>query len=65
MTTDRKFPGSNQQSPDPASPAPIKDMPGEDLGPPTEDDMPPPQDWKHPDDGKSLSERDIERPLKP
>ncbi|WP_397448091.1 hypothetical protein [Pseudomonas sp. NA-150] len=65
MTTDRRFPGSSQQSPDPASPAPVEDMPGEDLGPPTEDDTPPPQDWKHPDDGKSLSERDIEIPLKP
>lgn len=21
--------------------------------------------WKHPDDGKELSERDVERPLKP
>lgn len=26
---------------------------------------PPPQTWKHPDDGKSLSELDEERPLKP
>lgn len=24
-----------------------------------------PQTWKHPDDGKELSERDEERPLKP
>ncbi|MFJ3482190.1 hypothetical protein ACIPL1_02285 [Pseudomonas sp. NPDC090202] len=26
---------------------------------------PPPQTWKHPDDGKSLSEKDEEIPLKP
>jgi hypothetical protein len=26
---------------------------------------PPPQTWKHPDDGKTLSEQDEERPLKP
>ncbi|MNT78086.1 hypothetical protein D3C72_2172860 [compost metagenome] len=26
---------------------------------------PPPQTWKHPDDGKSLSDLDEERPLKP
>ena len=26
---------------------------------------PPPQTWKHPDDGKSLSELDEERPLRP
>lgn len=30
-----------------------------------EHDEPPPQTWKHPDDGKSLSERDEEWPLKP
>lgn len=29
------------------------------------DQMPPPQTWKHPDDGKSLSEKDEETPLKP
>lgn len=28
-------------------------------------ETPPPQTWKHPDDGKSLSEKDEERPLKP
>ncbi|WP_341964670.1 hypothetical protein [Pseudomonas sp. RC10] len=28
-------------------------------------DTPPPQTWKHPDDGKSLSEKDEEIPLKP
>ncbi len=28
-------------------------------------EMPPPQTWKHPDDGKSLSEGDEEIPLKP
>lgn len=28
-------------------------------------ETPPPQTWKHPDDGKSLSEEDEERPLKP
>ena len=37
--------------------------------PTTEEDVehqePPPQTWKHPDDGKSLSDRDEERPLKP
>jgi len=26
---------------------------------------PPPQTWKHPDDGKTLSEKDQEIPLKP
>lgn len=31
----------------------------------TEEENPPPQTWKHPDDGKELSERDQERPLKP
>ncbi|MDB6143710.1 MAG: hypothetical protein JWP80_2754 [Pseudomonas sp.] len=54
-----KFPGSGQ-SPDPARPAPV-DKPDE----ASEDENPPPQDWKHPDDGKSLSDRDEERPLKP
>lgn len=29
------------------------------------DETPPPQDWKHPDDGKSLSDQDVEWPLKP
>ena len=62
MTSKSKFPGSSNQSPDPSSPAPAEDMPDDR---PTEDDMPPPQDWKHPDDGKSLSDRDIETPLKP
>ena len=28
-------------------------------------ETPPPQTWKHPDDGKSLSEKDEEKPLKP
>lgn len=28
-------------------------------------DTPPPQTWKHPDDGKTLSEEDEEIPLKP
>lgn len=28
-------------------------------------ETPPPQTWKHPDDGKSLSEKDEEIPLKP
>ncbi len=28
-------------------------------------EIPPPQTWKHPDDGKSLSEEDEEIPLKP
>lgn len=28
-------------------------------------EIPPPQTWKHPDDGKSLSEKDEEIPLKP
>jgi len=28
-------------------------------------ETPPPQTWKHPDDGKSLSEKDQEMPLKP
>ncbi|BAQ75092.1 hypothetical protein POS17_3398 [Pseudomonas sp. Os17] len=32
---------------------------------PVEHREPPPQTWKHPDDGKSLSELDEERPLKP
>ncbi|MFW0754945.1 hypothetical protein ACN1C3_09335 [Pseudomonas sp. H11T01] len=31
----------------------------------TEQENPPPQTWKHPDDGKSLSDLDEERPLKP
>nr|WP_314575422.1 hypothetical protein [uncultured Pseudomonas sp.] len=30
-----------------------------------EGETPPPQTWKHPDDGKSLSEKDEEIPLKP
>lgn len=30
-----------------------------------ERDTPPPQTWRHPDDGKSLSEKDEEIPLKP
>ncbi|WP_177330295.1 hypothetical protein [Pseudomonas sp. PH1b] len=33
--------------------------------PEVEHQEPPPQTWKHPDDGKSLSELDEERPLKP
>jgi hypothetical protein len=28
-------------------------------------ETPPPQTWKHPDDGKNLSEKDEEQPLKP
>jgi hypothetical protein len=28
-------------------------------------ETPSPQTWKHPDDGKSLSEKDEEKPLKP
>ncbi len=32
---------------------------------PDEHPEPPPQTWKHPDDGKELSELDEERPLKP
>jgi hypothetical protein len=55
-----KFPGS-AQSPDPSRPAPVADEPDE----ASENENPPPQDWKHPDDGKSLSDRDEERPLKP
>lgn len=31
----------------------------------SEQENPPPQTWKHPDDGKELSERDQEWPLKP
>lgn len=31
----------------------------------TEQENPPPQTWKHPDDGKSLSDLDEEWPLKP
>jgi hypothetical protein len=30
-----------------------------------ERETPPPQTWKHPDDGKCLSEKDQEMPLKP
>ena len=30
-----------------------------------EGETPPPQTWKHPDDGKTLSETDEEIPLKP
>ncbi|HEY0288901.1 MAG TPA: hypothetical protein VGC62_18145 [Pseudomonas sp.] len=30
-----------------------------------DDETPPPQTWKHPDDGKTLSEKDQEIPLKP
>jgi hypothetical protein len=30
-----------------------------------ERETPPPQTWEHPDDGKSLSEKDEEQPLKP
>lgn len=29
------------------------------------EENPPPQTWKHPDDGKSLSDQDQEWPLKP
>ncbi len=46
-------------------------IPDEDEDPPSEgtddetDHQPPPQTWKHPDDGKSLSDQDEELPLKP
>ncbi|RBH55914.1 MULTISPECIES: hypothetical protein [Pseudomonas] len=38
---------------------PLSETPG------NEDDHQVPQTWKHPDDGKSLSELDEELPLKP
>ena len=47
---------------------PIPDEDQEPLSesPDNETDLPlPPQTWKHPDDGKSLSEQDEELPLKP
>ncbi|BBP77772.1 hypothetical protein CCU68_22465 [Pseudomonas gingeri NCPPB 3146 = LMG 5327] len=42
-------------------PVPQEDELGEDDTP----DEPPPQTWKHPDDGKEMPERDRETPLKP
>ncbi|MEB0077650.1 hypothetical protein QN386_08490 [Pseudomonas sp. CCI3.2] len=41
------------------------EKPDQDIDTFTDDDNPPPQDWKHPDDGKSLSDQDVEWPLKP
>lgn len=60
MGTDPKNQGG-AQSPDPSSPVPDPDVEES----PTKGENPPPQDWKHPDDGKSLSELDEEFPLKP
>ncbi|MBK5355630.1 hypothetical protein JFU37_24395 [Pseudomonas sp. TH41] len=43
--------------------------PEEDMDEPTEEEIEEQKrsipDWKHPDDGKELSERDVEIPLKP
>jgi hypothetical protein len=43
--------------------------PDEDIDEPTEEELEQQRrstpDWKHPDDGKELSDRDQERPLKP
>ncbi|WP_166569480.1 hypothetical protein [Pseudomonas sp. R5(2019)] len=41
---------------------PSKELPPDE---PADDEQEPPQTWKHPDDGKSLSDQDEERPLKP
>jgi hypothetical protein len=41
------------------------DKPNRDIDTFSDDEDPPPQDWKHPDDGKSLSDQDVEWPLKP
>jgi len=57
MTTDSRKPG-DAQSPDFSPDDPDRDLPAKRK-------TPPPQDWKHPDDGTELSERDIEIPLKP
>ncbi|WP_157383952.1 hypothetical protein [Pseudomonas asplenii] len=52
---------------------PLRAMPWREVPVPEEDDVteedmddePPPQTWKHPDDGKEMPERDREIPLKP
>jgi len=52
MATEEKRPDPTEQ---------VEDEAEEEI----EHEEPPPQTWKHPDDGKSLSELDEERPLKP
>jgi hypothetical protein len=48
---------------------PKRPDPDEDIDEPTEEELDRQRrstpDWKHPDDGKSLSDLDEERPLKP
>ena len=48
---------------------PTRPDPDEDIDEPTEEELEQQRrsrpDWKHPDDGKELSDRDQERPLKP
>lgn len=48
---------------------PTRPDPDEDIDEPTEEEIEQQKrskpDWKHPDDGKELSDRDQERPLKP
>ena len=63
---------SGALTPDPSIPVPGSDVINEDTDKPdrdidtfSDDESPPPQDWKHPDDGKSLSDQDVEWPLKP
>ncbi|SEM53145.1 hypothetical protein SAMN04487857_102472 [Pseudomonas sp. ok272] len=50
-------------TPKPHEPDDVDDQAHEEEA--SEEENPPSQTWKHPDDGKELSERDQERPLKP
>lgn len=58
-------PNPMQASPDPELERQIKEFERQEDIEPDPADTPPPQTWKHPDDGKTLSDTDEERPLKP
>jgi hypothetical protein len=62
MDTDRRFPGGIRAN-DPSKPEPEPDA--EDDEADVDDPVDPDPTWKHPDDGKSLSDLDEEFPLKP
>lgn len=66
MDTDPRYPGGIRSA-GPSSADPEPDAPDADSDWPDGVDDPPEPDptWKHPDDGKDLSDRDQERPLKP
>ncbi|UVJ41996.1 hypothetical protein NVV94_15000 [Pseudomonas sp. LS1212] len=62
MDTDPRYECS-VRSAGPSTPDP--EPPEDDPDSIEEEPEEPPQTWKHPDDGKSLSDLDEERPLKP